>query len=125
MATAANRNMVGPSPEPAGIADLLADYASPVDLPDPPEPLPGGLRWTTEVIVVAALVLALFNAHALRGWAYRLDTNAATVRLVSAAEGWYEATGRFGLNRPVEAVHAGWQSLKDRRFGEEAPRPPP
>jgi hypothetical protein len=40
---------------------------------------------------------------------------------VTAAETWYDALDRFGLNRPVEAMHDGWQSLKDRRFGGGPP----
>lgn len=110
-----------PLPDPDG----LAHTESPVDLPDPPQPLPAALRWTSEVILVATLVLALFNATAIRGWAYQLDSSDLTARVVTAAEGWYEKTDALGLNRPVAAIHAGWQSVKDLRFGQPAEPPPP
>ena len=111
----------GPLPD----RDGLALTESPVDLPDPAEPLPAPLRWTSEVIVAATLVLALFNAAAIRSWSYQLDTNAFTARVVTAAEAWYDVADSVGLNRPVAATHAGWQSVKDLRFGSEADRPPP
>lgn len=110
-----------PRPDPEG----LASTESPVDLPDPSQELPAPLRWTTEVIVAATLVLALFNANAIRGWAYQLDSNDFTARVVAAAEGWHDATDALGLNRPVAATRAGWQSVKERRFGQPAEPPPP
>ena len=106
-----------PLPDPSGLAHTL----SPVDLPDPPVPLPHGLRWASIVIAVATIVLALLNAHAIRGWSYQLAPNAWSAQIVTAAETWYDALDRLGLNRPVEAMHEGWQSLKDRRFGGEPP----
>jgi hypothetical protein len=103
--------------------DGLADSLSPVDLPAPPVPLPHGLRWATSVIVWAALVLALLNAHAIRSWSYQLPPSAASAQIVSAAETWYAIVDRAGLNRPVEAMQGWWQSAKDARFqsGGQAP----
>jgi hypothetical protein len=89
---------------------------SPVDLPDPPTPLPHGLRWASQVIAVATLVLALLNAHALRGWSYQLPPNDRTAMIVTFAEAWYDVADQAGLNRPFEAMHAAWQSAKDARF---------
>lgn len=107
------------TPETEGLAHSL----SPVDLPDPPTPLPHGLGWTTGVIAWASLVLLLFNAHAIRGWAYQLPPSNASAMIVSAAEGWYDTVGRIGLNRPVEAMHGGWQAGRDMRFRKDAPAP--
>ena len=107
-----------PLPDPTGLAHTL----SPVDLPDPPAPLPHGLRWTSQVIAIATLVLALLNAHAIRGWSYQLTPNAWSAEVVAAAETWYDALDRLGLNRPVEAMHDDWQSFKGMRFGaQQAP----
>jgi len=106
-----------PLPDPTGLAHTL----SPVDLPDPPVPLPHGLRWASQAIAVATLVLALLNAHAIRSWSYQLTPNDWTASIVTAAETWYDTLDRAGLNRPVEAMHDGWQSLKEKRFGGEAP----
>jgi hypothetical protein len=108
-----------PLPDPTGLSHTL----SPVDLPDPPEPLPHGLRWTSQVIAVATLVLALLNAHAIRSWSYQLPPNSWSAQAVTAAEAWYDALDRLGLNRPVEAMHDDWQSLKDKRFGGQQASP--
>ena len=99
-------------PNPFG----LAYSQSPVDLPEPLVPS-HPLRWTTTVIAVAALALALLNAPAIRGWAWQLPPGPWSERAVIAAEGWYDAVGRLGLNRPVEGMHRQWQTLRDARFG--------
>jgi hypothetical protein len=98
----------------------LADALSPVDLPEPPAPLPHGLAWTSRAIAVATVFLALTNAHAIRGWAYQLPPTDYSAPVVSAAESWFDAMDSIGLNRPVEAVHGWWQSVKDRRFAGQA-----
>jgi hypothetical protein len=106
-------------PSPFGLAYSL----SPVDLPDPLEPAAaasGGLRWTSTVIAVATLTLALLNANALRGWTYQLSPDAYSAKAVAAAESWHDAAGGIGLNRPVEAIHQRWQALKDLRFRDQA-----
>jgi hypothetical protein len=79
-------------------------------------PLPDPLRWTSLVIALAALSLALLNADAIRGWSYQLPPGAASARIVTAAEGWHSQLDRIGLNRPSEAMRGWWQSARDRRF---------
>jgi hypothetical protein len=106
--------------QPLAERDGLAHSLSPVDLPEPPAPLPHGLRWTTNVIASAGLVLALLNAHAIRSWSYQLAPSAASSRVVSAAEAWYDIVGQAGLNRPVETMHGWWQEGRDLRFGDAA-----
>ena len=106
-------------PNPFG----LALSQSPVDLLEPLIPPPHSLRWTSTTIAVATLVLALLNAHAIRGWAYQLPPGAWSERALTAAEGWYDAVGGFGLNRPVETMHATWERVRVRRFGAY-PLPP-
>ncbi len=94
---------------------------SPVDLPEPLAPPPHALRWTSLVILVAALLLALLNAHAIRGWANQLPPGHWSARASTAADAWYDSVGGLGLNRPVAALHERWKSLKALRFpGQEA-----
>lgn len=92
---------------------------SPVDLPEPmisPHPL----RWTTIVIAVAAVVLALLNAPAIRSWARQLPPGAWSERAVIAAEGWYVMVGRVGLNQPVETMHREWKGVREARFSQDS-----
>jgi hypothetical protein len=104
-----------PRPETEGLAQSL----SPVDLPEPPVPLPHGLRWATMVIAWATLVLALLNAHALRSWSYQLPPSAASAQVVTAAESWFDLVDQAGLNRPVETMHGWWQGARDARFHQD------
>ena len=105
-----------PLPGPTGLEDTL----SPVDLPAPPQPLPDPLRWASKAIAAATLFLALFNAHAIRGWCYDLPPGPVSERLIGAAEGWYSGTAAIGLNRPVETLRGWWQSAKEVRFAGSA-----
>lgn len=102
-----------PLPDPEGLAHTL----SPVDLPEPAQPLPDGLRWTMTVIAIAALVLVLFNAGSLRSWADALKPTPVNDRIVVAADAWYDVTATIGLNRPADALRAGWEKVQQARFG--------
>ena len=100
----------------------LTHTSSPVDLPEPEVPLPhDGLKWTTTVILVASAFLLLFNAHALRAWAYELSPTDTTAKVVGASETWYDWTSRAYLNRPVEGLHHWWRGMMNLRFpGQDA-----
>lgn len=103
----------------------LTHTSSPVDLPEPAVPLPhDGLKWTSIVIAVAAAFLLVFNAHALRGWAYELTPTDTNAKIVGASESWYELTAGIGLDRPVEALHHWWRGNMNLRFpGQDAAQP--
>jgi hypothetical protein len=105
-----------PLPDPTG----LAHTSSPVDLPEPPVPLPGGLKWASTIIAIASLFLLLLNAGALRGWAYELHPNETTAKVVALSESWYDATAQLGLNRPVESIHSFWRGVMRLRFPGQA-----
>lgn len=106
-----------PLPDPAGLAHSL----SPVDLPEPEMPLPNPLRWTVTVIAVAGLFLALFNAEAIRGWAYALKPTPTTEPVVVHAEQWYDLTASAGLQHPVETMRGWWKAAQAARFpGQDA-----
>lgn len=106
-----------PLPDPAGLAHSL----SPVDLPEPDQPLPKPLAWTFTVIGTACLFLALFNAGAVRSWSYELKPTPTNQRIISAAEGWYDTTASVGLEGPTEAMRGGWKALQSLRFPGQAP----
>ncbi|HYD11871.1 MAG TPA: hypothetical protein VEC11_03390 [Allosphingosinicella sp.] len=111
--------------EPLPDALGLTHTSSPVDLPEPAVPLPhDGLKWTTTVMVVATLFLLVFNAHALRGWAYELVPDDTSAKIVVVSERWYDLTARAGLNRPVEALHGWWRGNMNLRFPGQAEAAP-
>lgn len=98
------------------------DLVSPVDLA--PDPAGGGapLRWTASVIIVATLLLALFNAGALVNWAQGLPPSTANARIVAAAQGWYGMTEALGLTRPGETIRTAYDTIKAARFNPEKPQ---
>ncbi len=104
-----------PLPDPAGLAHSL----SPVDIPEPDRPLERPLTWTVTVIATAGLFLALFNAGAIRGWAYELKPTPLSQQVVTAAETWFDAAAAVGLDRPVETMRGWWQAAQAARFGGE------
>ncbi|MBC2776833.1 hypothetical protein [Parasphingopyxis marina] len=104
-----------------------ADMTSPVDLP----PIEGGeahpLLWASTAIAVASAFLLLFNASALRSWAYEREPGPVNERVVGYAEGWFAVTERFYLDRPVAAMSGWWDAMKAIGFrgsdAEAAPEP--
>ena len=109
-----------PLPDTAGPAHAF----SPVDLPEPDAPLPRPLAWTATVIATAGLFLALFNAEAIRGWAYELKPTPTAQRLIGGAEAWFEVTAAAGLERPVATMRGWWKEVQAVRFeGQEEAGP--
>ena len=106
-----------PLPDPGGLAHSL----SPVDLPEPPAPLPRPLRWTVTMIATASLLLALFNAGAIRGWAYDLRPTPLNQCVVAASEAWYDLTAAIGLNKPVDTMRGWWDGVREASPRETAP----
>jgi hypothetical protein len=108
-----------PLPDPEGLAQTL----SPVDLPEPAEPLPDPLRWMVTVIAVAGLFLALFNAGSIRSWAYELKPTPVNERVVIAAESWFDMVNGVGLEAPVSTMRGWWKQVQSARFPGQEPGP--
>ena len=96
---------------------------SPIPAPADPDDqlaLARSLRWTTTVIGVAALVLVLFNATALKNWSASLNPNTVTVAAAGVAAGWEDLTGRIGLTAPRAVVHNAWAAGRSVTFPQKA-----
>ncbi|MGJ8537185.1 MAG: hypothetical protein ACSHW2_08525 [Parasphingopyxis sp.] len=94
-----------------------ADMTSPVDLPPPDGEESHPLLWASTAIAVATGFLLLFNASALRGWAFELEPSPQNERIVAAADSWYQKTEAFYLDRPVDAMSGWWLAIKALEFG--------
>ena len=118
---AKENDLLAEPPEAAPLPDTmgLEHTLSPVDLPPPDEAEARPLLWTSTVIAIAAIFLALFNATAIRGWAVELTPGPYTQRVVELADGWYATTDSVGLTRPVETMSRGWENVKALEFGGE------
>jgi hypothetical protein len=94
-----------------------ADMTSPVDLPPGGEDDRDGLIWTTSIIAIAALVLLLLNAAALKGWAYDLEPDARSERIVGLSEAWYQRVDAYYINAPLATMRGWWTSFVALEFG--------
>ncbi|MEM8696766.1 MAG: hypothetical protein AAGE05_12160 [Pseudomonadota bacterium] len=95
------------------------DMTSPVDLPPFEGEEGSGLLWTSIAIAAAMAVLLLFNAAALRGWAFELAPGPESERVVALTDGWYRQTERLYLDRPVATMSGWWDAVKALQFGSD------
>lgn len=101
------------------------DMTSPVDLPAIEGEEGSGLLWASIAIAVATGFLLLFNASALRGWAFELEPGPWSERIVALADDWYQRTESLYLDRPVAAMSGWWDAIKALEFGSgEGPDDP-
>jgi len=73
----------------------------------------GTSRQVLAMTVVGSLVLALFAAADLPGWADRLDDGPFTGTARTVAGDWARATGQLGLTRPHQFLRDSVRRLLD------------
>lgn len=86
--------------------------AFPAALPDDPAGTGSALGWTAAVVAITTLLLAVFNAQALEGWADDLTPSPAVGHVVAAASAWRARTDRYALGVPRRRLHAAWKAAE-------------
>lgn len=104
---------------PPSVMPSVGMMSSPVDLPPPEEEEQQPLLWTSIVIAVATGFLLLFNASAIRSWAFDLEPGPQSEQVVMLADDWYERTEIFYLDRPVVVMSGWWNAIKALEFGSD------
>lgn len=99
----------------------IAEVGSPVVVPADPVDAVRPWRWMTQVIGIATLFLAVFNAHAIGGWFDELPPARLTEPLRQPIARWTAMTVRLGLDTPRAAVRSRWEAAQAARFGDEQP----
>ena len=100
---------------------MSAAPSFPVDLPDGPLGQDSALRWTSVVIGVAALSLALTNATSIYSWGADLTPGPRVAHLVDRFDRWRLTTDRAGLGSPRATLHRLWKRLEGARWpGDQA-----
>ncbi len=124
-AETAREEVVQTEPAKAPLPDVegLAHTMSPIDLPEPDQPLPNPLAWTFTVIATAGIFLALFNSGSIRSWSYELKPSPVSEKVVSASEGWFNLTATAKLEAPVDAMRGWWKGVQNARFPGQEPVP--
>lgn len=92
---------------------MAEPFDSPVDVTASERGL-SGLALMGLAVSIAALLLLLFNAHALAAWADGLAPGARSARIGSLAHGVADATA--GLDGPRAGLHQHWLKLKAARW---------
>jgi hypothetical protein len=69
-------------------------------------------RWTTRIIIVATLMLAVFNASSIQTWATTLPPDWGSQTVDALAEVWTQRLGQLGLDRPRAVVHENYEVAK-------------
>lgn len=78
-------------------------------------------RWTSATIVVAAALLALFNAPAIGAWFDDLPPRGATEPLRAPIARWATMTAGRSLDAPRAWLRARWKAAQAARFDNERP----
>ena len=76
----------------------------------------GTPRQVLALAAIGAIVLALFAAPDLPGWAERLGDAPAAEAVRPVAQGWDRAMARLGLDRPHQALRAAVQRMQEWRW---------
>lgn len=96
----------------------MADaFDSPIDIAaDVPATSVSGLAQMATAVGIATLLLLLFNAHALAGWADALSPGPRTQAVNAAVQGLYNRTQARGLDAPRAILHGQWERVKLLRW---------
>jgi len=90
----------------------------PADFPADPDGGPEPLRWTSGVIALTALALAVLNTEAIVSWTQELPAGPSTAKVMTAADAWHAGTAELGLNIPREKLHRTWKQAETMRWSE-------
>jgi hypothetical protein len=96
----------------------MADaFDSPIDIAaEVPATALSGLAQMATAVGIAALLLLLFNAHALAGWADGLTPGPRTEAVNRAAQDVHARTQARGFDGPRAALHGQWERVKGLRW---------
>lgn len=87
-------------------------YEFPTALPDQGDDGQATLKWTSMIVALATLGLALFNPAAISGWVDDLPPGPTNVRLAAIGEGWAATIDRIGLGMGHAKLHAAWKAAE-------------
>ena len=122
--------------EPASAGPALSDAVSDNPLvtlgrfafPPAADPDEEGLaardrRWTSRVIVIAAVFLLIFNIASVKNWARQQAPGWLTTTVSRLAEVWSEQMGLLGADQPREALSDAYRTASEAQWPD--PTEPP
>lgn len=87
-------------------------------------------RWTSRVIVIAAVFLLIFNIASVQNWTRQQEPGWITTTVGRLAEVWSEQMALLGADRPRDAVRDAYERARDAEWSSsparaDRPRPEP
>ena len=79
--------------------------------------------WTSRTILIATVVLALLNAHALQSWVTTLAPSWSGQMIRRLVAAWSSRTEAAGLDRPRAAIHDAYEAKKALTWDDLASAP--
>ena len=73
-------------------------------------------RWTTRIIVIATLMLAVLNAASIQTWATTLPPDWGSQTVDDLAVVWTQRLAQLGLDRPRAAVNEAYEHMKQLQW---------
>jgi hypothetical protein len=112
----ANAHDLPTAPEPQPVNPLLAlgRFAFPPAEPPDEEGLAArDRRWTSRVIVIAAVFLLIFNITSVQNWVRQQEPGWITTTVDRLAEVWSEQMVLLGADQPREVVRETYETARD------------
>jgi len=69
-------------------------------------------RWTTRIIIVATVMLAVFNSPSIQTWATTLPPDWGSQTVDALADVWTQRLSELGLDKPRAVVHQNYETAK-------------
>ena len=81
-------------------------------------------RWTSRVVMVAAVFLLVFNAVSPLNWARQQPPGWIPETVRQLSEVWVAQLAVFGVDQPRQGARAAWEAGRRARFIGQAPADP-
>jgi hypothetical protein len=91
----------------------------PAEFPSDPQGSAKALRWTTEVLALTALALAVLNPEAIVNWTEDLPAAPSTAKAMAAADAWHNQSAALGLDSPRKVFHHAWKRAQTARWPDD------
>lgn len=124
--TTADAHDLATAPEPGPTSHpllALGRFAFPTGEPPDEEGVAArDRRWTSRVIVVAAVFLLIFNVASIQNWSRQQPPGWVTTTVRRLADVWAEQIAQLGADQPRQAVRDGYETARDSRWAERGTR---
>lgn len=109
-----------PTAEPVNPILALGRFAFPPGEPPDEEGVAArDRRWTSRIIVVAAVFLLIFNAVSIQNWSRQQEPGWVTTTVRRLSDVWVEQIAVLGADRPRQTVRDGYQAAQEAKFPGE------